>query len=390
MSDWTRSLGHFKNLRWLLLVLAAIVVLALSVRFLRPVDAKAFTVSRGTVLQEVRGSGTLESVQEVPLAFKVGGRIRELLVDEGSTVSQGQVLGRLDPTDLEAQFSVAQSSRGQAEAAIARAGAELEQVRATANRSRGDFHRAQQLHRDGILSRADLDVALEKMKVAEAAVQAAEASGSQARQGAAAARGTESIQRINLSEVRLLSPVEGLLVKRLREPGHIVGAGVPIVTVVSTRKLWIRAWVDEASLGQLRPGQPAQVELRSHPGQVLPGRVDRIGRQADRQTHEILVDVELLQRPRGFAVGQRADVRIGIAGKAEALRIPTAFLERDNGTCFVNKGGRVHRVQVKAGFTGSDFVEIQEGLEAGDQVLRSVDAGGTLSALRRVRTTEEL
>lgn len=385
MSDQTRFFGRIGAWRWLLLLPVALGVLALGVRFLRPIDAQAFTASRGTVMREVRGSGTLESVQEVPLAFKVGGRIRELPVDEGTRIAAGQLLGRLDPTDLQAQLAMAQSNRGQAEAAIARAGAELEQVRATANRSRDDFLRIQRLHRDGILSQADLDAALEKVKVAEAAVQAMDAVGFQARQGAAAARGAESIQRINLSEVRLLSPVEGLLVKRLREPGNIVAAGVPILTVVSTRKLWVRAWVDETSLGLLRPGQPAQVELRSHPGQAFPGRVDRIARQADRQTHEVLVDVELLRWPDGFAVGQRADVRIGVAGKDAALRIPTAFLERESESCLVNRSGRIRRVQVKTGFTGSEFVEIQAGLHDGDQVLRSREGGKALSPFRRVR-----
>jgi HlyD family secretion protein len=166
VNNQTRLLSRMGPWRWLLPLPLALGILSLSVSFLRPVEAKAFTVNRGAVLREVRGSGTLESVQEVPLAFKVGGRIRELPVDEGSTIRQGQLLGRLDPTDLEAQFSVARSRRGQAEAAIGRAGAELDQARATADRARGDFQRVQQLHRDGILSRADLDAAQEKVKVA--------------------------------------------------------------------------------------------------------------------------------------------------------------------------------------------------------------------------------
>jgi HlyD family secretion protein len=160
--------------------------------------------------------------------------------------------------------------------------------------------------------------------------------------------------------------------------------------VISTRKLWVRAWVDETSLGDLRVGQLAQVALRSHPAQVFPGRVDRIGRQADRQTHELLVDVELLQLPPGFAVGQRADVRISVAGKASALRIPTSFLNQGKGTCSVNKSGRIHQMGVKTGFAGSDFVEIQEGLQAGDQVLRSPQEGKALPSLRRVRVKEAL
>lgn len=376
--------------RRLALVPPAILLLVLGIRFLVPVDALGATVTRGPVSIDVRGTGTLESVQEVPLAFKVGGRILALPLDEGSSITKGQVLGRLDPNDLREQLAVAQAARGVAQAGIGKAQADLEQARATQQRARSDFERVQRLQTEGILSRADLDAAQERLKVTEAMVHAVGAAGTQARSGESQAKGTEALQQLALEEGRLLSPVDGLLTRRLREPGNIVGAGTPVLTVVSTRKLWVRAWVDETSLGDLRLGQPAQVELRSHPGQVFPGRVDRIGRQADRQTHELLVDVELLQIPAGFAVGQRADVRISVAGKANALRVPTSFLQQGNGTCYEKKGGRIHLVDVKAGFTGSDYVEIQEGLQVGDQVLRSLEEGKALPFLRRVRVQETL
>jgi HlyD family secretion protein len=141
------------------------------------------------------------------------------------------------------------------------------------------------------------------------------AAGIQARQGETLAQGTETLQRLAFKEGRLISPVDGLLTRRLREPGNIVTAGTPVLTVISTSKLWVRAWVDETALGTLQIGQGARIELRSHPGLTFPGRVDRIGRQSDRQTHELLVDVELLERPPLFAVGQRADVRIQTAQK---------------------------------------------------------------------------
>ncbi len=384
-------LSMLKKLRarnWALLGASALLLGALVVRFAVPVAVHSHRVDRGPVLREVRGTGTLESVQEVPLAFKVGGRIAALPFDEGASIRQGQLLGWLDPSTLQAEFSVAKSGRGAAEAGVGRAGAELDQAKATASRAREDFQRFQRLHQQGILSRSDLDQSQEKLKVAEASVKALEAAGLQARQGVSLAQGTESIHRINLSEGRLMSPVDGLLVKRLREPGNIVQTGTPVLTVVSTRKLWVRAWVDETSLGELRVGQTAAVELRSAPGRVFKGRVDRIARQADRQTHELLVDVEVLELPEQFAVGQRADVRIGLAGRPEAIRVPSDYVEVARDTCFVNRGGRVRRVSVKVGFIGSDYVEILEGLREGDHVLRSPEAGTTLPSLRRVRVEE--
>ena len=130
------------------------------------------------------------------------------------------------------------------------------------------------------------------------------------------------LQRLALADTRILSPMDALVVKRLREPGHYVAAGAPVLTLVSTEKLWVRAWVDETALSALEPGLAALIEFRSEPGRDYPGRVDRIARQADRQVHEVLVDVEVLELPRSFAVGQRADVRIATKPAALAGRAP--------------------------------------------------------------------
>lgn len=372
--------------RRMALVPPAVILLILGVRFFVPVEATAATVDRGPVSVDVRGTGTLESVQEVPLAFKVGGRIMDLPFDEGSRIAKGQMLGRLDPNDLKEQLGVAQAARGVAQAGIGKAQADMAQAQASLQRARSDFERVKSLCAQGILSRADLDAAQERLKVTEATVQAMGAVGTQAQRGESLAKGTEAIQRLAFAEGRLLSPVDGLLTRRLREPGDIVAAGTPILTVVSTRKIWVRAWVDESALGQLQIGQPARIELRSHPGQRFPGRVDRIGRQSDRQTHELLVDVELLERPAIFAMGQRADVQIQTRGPQNALRVPSVFLNPD-GSLLTDRDGRVRRVHPALGLKGSDFVEIKDGLVAGDRVLRA-PAAGKLGTGRRVLVKE--
>jgi RND family efflux transporter MFP subunit len=373
--------------RRLALIPPALLAVILGVRTFKPEEALGARVNRGPISLDVRGTGTLESVQEVPLAFKVGGRILDLPLDEGASVAKGQVLGRLAPEDLSAQLAVAQAAHGAAEAGIGKAQADLEQARASQQRARSDFERVKRLQVEGILSRADLDAAQERVRVTDAAVQAMGAVGTQARRGESLAKGGEALQQLAFAESRLLSPVDGLLTRRLREPGNIVSAGMPVLTVVSTRKLWVRAWVDESALGRLQIGQGAQVELRSHPGRSFPGRVDRIGRQSDRQTHELLVDVEVLDLPPMFAMGQRADVRIQISGVATALRVPAGFLGMDE-SLWVERGGRARRIRPDLGFRGSEFVEVRSGLQEGERVLRPIGAGTALGAGRRVTVRE--
>ena len=375
-----------RSIRRLAMIPPAILLLVVGIRFLLPVNARAARVDFGPVSLEIRGTGTLESVQEVPLAFKVGGRIQDLPFDEGAPITQGQILGHLDPNDLREQLGVAQAARGVAQASIGKAEADISQARASLHRAQSDFERIKNLHAQGILSRADLDASQERLKVTEATVQAMGSVGNQAQRGESLAKGTEAIQRLAFQEGRLVSPVDGLLTRRLREPGNIVTAGTPVLTVVSTRKIWVRAWVDESDLGALQIGQVARIGLRSHPGKVFPGRVDRIGRQSDRQTHELLVDVELLELPPVFAMGQRADVQIQTRGPERTLRVPLAFLNAD-GSIFVDRDGRVRRVNPTLGSKGSEFVEIKMGLAAGDLVLRS-PTNTSLGIGRRVTVQE--
>jgi hypothetical protein len=99
--------------------------------------------------------------------------------------------------------------------------------------------------------------------------------------------------------------------------------------------------------------------------------VDRIGREVDRQTHELLVDVLLPAPPARIAIGQRADVWIEVERRPGVLRVPVAFLRRDGAGdyCLVDRGGRVRRASVRVGLRGTDLVEIASGLEPGDLVL---------------------
>lgn len=383
------SFTLFRNHRyaWGLAASGLLLALLLGAR-LKPVPVLGHRVDRGLVTMEVRGSGTLESVQEVPVAFRVGGRILELPLEEGNRVQAGQVIGRLDPVEAERQLRVAEASQSLAQSGVSRAQAELEHTLATRDRTRADLERARSLFKEGILSRADLDAFVERARVAEAQAAALAEGRTQARDSVQVARATVAVQARNLEENILRAPLDGILVKRLREPGHVVPAGTPVYTLVSTRKLWVRAWVDETALGAMATGQEAQVVFRSAPGRSFAGRVDRVGRQVDHQTHEFLVDVEVIEVPATFAVGQRADVIIR-PGTNAALRVPRGFCPDTGGPCWVERQGRAVAVPVRLGQVGENFVEVLEGLGAGDRVIRARRPDRPLHQGERVSVQEE-
>ena len=118
------------------------------------------------------------------------------------------------------------------------------------------------------------------------------------------------------------------------------------------------------------------------------GEWDRVGRKVDYQTHELLVDIELLELPSTFAIGQRADAIIRPGAEA-VLRMPRVYCPEAGALCWVEREGRAVRVQVRLGRTGEDFVEVLEGLQQGDRVIRRKGAPGGFQPEERVAVTEE-
>ncbi len=368
------------------IVLPALVVGAVVYqRRLAPVPARAIPVERGDVLTEVFGRGTVESRREAQLGFDLAGRISDVLVDEGDRVKLGQVLGHLEPRQYQADLRTAASSASAARAATLRLEAEQRRAEAALVFAEREEERSRKLVGGGAISNRDFDLAVQQLALARAEAARAKAGSAESLRNVEVASGGLELRKALAMRTALVSPFDGLVIRRLHDPGDPMAVGATVLRVVATDRLWVRAWIDESALGQLAEGQPARITLPGNPGQVLAGRVDRIGREADRQTHEILVDVLLLEQPARLAIGQRADVRIELARTQKVLRAPVASIQREHGTPFlwVDRAGRIARVDVRLGAMGATHVEVVSGLADTDTVLEPVIVGGTLTPGRR-------
>jgi multidrug resistance efflux pump len=121
------------------------------------------------------------------------------------------------------------------------------------------------------------------------------------------ASGTADVRAVTAARAVLVSPFDGVVIRRLRDPGATVTVGTAVLRVVATDALWSRVWIDETALPHLREGQHARVRLGADGDVTISGKVDRIGRESDRQTHELLVDILLAEVPARIAIGQRSD-----------------------------------------------------------------------------------
>ena len=216
------------------------------------------------------------------------------------------------------------------------------------------------------------------MKVAEADLARAEAGLVEGRKQLIAAEKAHEFQRARLADTVVMAPFDGLIVHRDRDPGDVVVPGTSVLALVSTREIWASTWVDETEMARVHPGQPARVVFRSEPKRDYRGVVVRLGREADRETREFLVDVNPESLPSQWAVGQRVEVYIETARRSDVVTLPVRFLvERgeQSGT-FVAVAGQARWRPLTLGLRGQEAIEVVAGLRAGERMLRPADPSG--------------
>jgi len=272
--------------RWVLLVagLAILVAIALGVLWHSRAD-RALTLY-----------GNID-IREVTLGFRVSGRIATLLVDEGDSVHEGQVLARLDttPLDLELNEARANASAIGARMALLKAGfrsEEVEQARATVAERRAALvdaeqllARQEQLKGTGAVAQRVYDDAVAARDQARARLKAAEEAFEEFRSGyrrqeiaegernhaRALALAAQAEQR--LADAVLQAPSDGIVLTRAVESGAILAAGTPVFTLSLVKPVWARIYVGEPDLGRAAPGAAVLIYTDARPDRPYHGQI---------------------------------------------------------------------------------------------------------------------
>jgi len=367
-----------------LLVVAALAVTVMYLRWFAPVAVHAHRVQAGDIVGEVFGRGTIESDREAQLGFDLVGRLSEVLVDEGMRVSLGQALARLYPEQVSADLRTATSGVAAARAALVRLAAEERRAHANVEAATREQRRALALGTSGAATTQQLEIADDALRVARADLDRVLAQRVEATRSIDVAEGGAAQRGATMLRATLLAPFDGLITRRLREPGDTVSVGTTVLRLVDTEHVHVSAWIDETMLAKIHEGQNAQIMLPGSP-HATPGLVERVGWESDRQTHELLVDIVPTQPLGRIAMGQRADVRIAAETRADVLTIPTAYVQRDaqGSYCNLDRAGRITRTRVRLGLQGRDTIEVTAGLQAGDTVLIARLPGLELPTRRR-------
>lgn len=367
-------------------VLAALAGTAYWLRF-APIPVRQHRVERGNVVTTVMGTGTLEARVKVTISPKISGRLEEVSVDQGDRVKGGQILAKLDSLDLTQQVAIAEAGIASAHAAVDLVEADAVRAKAVFDQAKRDYQRFSNLTTAQVATSAEFEKASEALAVAEAGFGRSQAAIVEARKQVISAEKTLEYQRARLADSILPAPFDGLIVKRQRDPGDVVIPGGAVLALISTDEMWISAWVDETQMAQLADGQKSKILFRSDPSKSYEGVVARLGREADRETREFVVDVRAAELPANWAVGQRAEVYIETATREDCVVLPADLVLWKEGRpgIFVNKSDKAIWQPLSLGMSGQDVVEIMEGLTLGDIVIRPLSpTSGELAEGRKV------
>ncbi len=344
-------------------------------KVLRPVPVIGHEVVRGDLVIEVMGTGSVQARVSAVISSKIQGRVNELVVDQGSLVTVGQVIARLDDRDLIRQVEIAEANAMASQAGLDRLGADELRSKAVLRQVERDLSRIEESFAQRAANESEVDKAHEQVAIAQADLARSRSAIAEGKMLLIAAQKTLEYQQTKLEDTVITAPFGGLIIRRDRDPGDIIVPGSSIYRLVALDEIWVSAWVDETAMSGLSAQQPARVLLRSQPDQPFAGHVVRLGRETDAETREFVVDVAIESLPEHWAIGQRADVYIETNRLQNALVIPMIYITVVNGErgVYRNEGSRAVWTRCEFGSQGRESIEIKSGIEAGDELVRAAN-----------------
>ena len=381
----------------------------------------------------VSASGKIQPQRLVNISADTMGRVTELRVEEGQRVQKGEFLLQIDPRNLTTAFNQTSASLAASRSMMEQLKVSLEGTRTNLKAAQDNFARQQQLWKQGLTTKEALENAENQVKVRQAELNSQERQIETQRLRMTQEQATVENAKLNLSKVRIESPITGIITRRNIEEGETVvigtmnNAGTVLLTVADMSVIEAEVEVDETDIPSVQLGQPAKVTIDAMPGKTFTGKVTEIGNSpiqaagasaasqatnfkvkvtldgeipdvrpgftctaeittATRQqvvsvpiqataVREVIVDKEghiVRDESKGPAKGRPAPVLDqDLKPGQERKELEGVFVVRDNKALFT---------PVKTGIAGEKYFEVLSGANVGDQVII-----GPFSSVRELR-----
>jgi membrane fusion protein (multidrug efflux system) len=295
--------------------------------FALPVEVAA--ARQDTVVDAILATGEVEAIQSAELRPDIEGRITEILMREGSEVSRGDALFRIDDQELKAEVARAEAERDLAEQALTRTRELLAQDAASAS----DLERAEATARS---NRASLD-----------------------------------LLALRLARTTVRAPFAGVVGQRFVSLGDYVTTSTNLVTIQTVNPVRVSFTVPERYAGVVRRGQNVTFRVAALPGEEFEGNVDFVSPAIQLPARTLLVKALVPNGRRHLQAGMFVEARLATATRPRAVIVPEESIVALSGSFFVwvVQGDKVSRRTISLGVRSPGEVEVTAGVEAGDQVV---------------------
>jgi len=359
MSDKPR-----KSPLWLRLViaLAALAAIAFAVQaYLRPM-AKVETVISGDAVDAKPGSVVVKEAYTMQMKSAINGRVlsKDYHLETGKAVKEGDVLVRLDTSDIEIEIEQFQNEYNAVNARIAVGSAN----QFTLETAQSDFVNTERLFKLGQVSDNDYQI---KRRAVETIKQQIALEKVRNQEDLDTDANSIKSKRHMMEKMTITAPMDGVISYVYAHPGDLIDTGSPIVSLITTTRL-VEAKISEEDFANIRPGQKATVIFLPYGEFNYNGTVQKILPTADPETQRHLVDLTVTDiEPEKLVPGITGEVTIETGHHQAKAIIPRRALLNDN--VYVVKDGKVELRPVKKGYVWLTGAEITEGLEPGEQVI---------------------
>lgn len=304
-----------------------------------------FTVQPTAVQAVLPLTGSLSALQQAAVRAKVSGELSQVLVREGESVKQGQVIARLDTTEYDAR--VAQAN-GQMLAA------------------RGEYDKARQV----MARNRDL---VARGFISKTAFENYEANTAVAKANLDAANGGLAVARKALADTVIYAPFDGMVAVRSAEPGEKVSPDAKLFDIVNLARLELAAAIPLAEASRIHIGQTVELQAEGQ-DTTITGALERINPAATEGTRSIMVYVSVANPDGRLRAGQFVKGGLVLERRAQVLAVPAIAVRSEGERHFVyaiDAQGKLAEQAVQTGLRSADQIEITGGLQAGTRIVRN-------------------
>jgi HlyD family secretion protein len=383
------------------IIIIAIVATAMATAFMilkpKEIDAEKINIEtakaeKGTVSKTVTATGTLEAITTVEVGTQVSGIIENIYVDFNSYIKKGQLLARIDTTNLAAAMEQSQAT--------------LDNAKAELDYQQANYNRVAPLSAKKLISQSDYDQTVYNLNKAKASYNSALAQ--------------HKKNQINLDYAMIYSPINGIVLNRAVEEGQTVAASFNTPTLFTIAndltQMRVEADVDEADIGQVKQGQRVEFTVDAYPDRIFDGEVTEV-RLEPTVTNNVVTYTIIISAPNPdykLMPGMTAETEIYVQERKDVLVVPSKALrftpdqkllfsymssqprpEKPGGApsmpgmennqteqgsvVWVKKDSVIRPVPVKTGMDDDINVEILTGINPGDEVILGMEETGKTS-----------